>query len=55
VIKSLVKPDGYLILAGILTQEYRDLRDAFAELGFREICEATEDEWTSGLFIREGE
>ena len=53
IIKSLVNPDGHLILAGILTQEYRELREAFEELGFREIREATEDEWTSGLFARE--
>lgn len=47
---SFIKPDSYLILAGILTTEYQKISDAFTALGLTEIQNLTEDEWTSGLF-----
>lgn len=50
-LKSLVKPGGHLILAGILTTEYDKLKTAFIELGFDECYNETEKEWTGGLFL----
>lgn len=52
-IKSFLKPDSYLILAGILTEEYPKIRDAYIELGFRELKNLTEDEWTGGFFTNQ--
>jgi ribosomal protein L11 methyltransferase len=43
---------GYLLLAGILTEQYPTVRDAYTKLGFKEIENTTEKEWTSGYFIR---
>jgi len=43
---------GYLLLAGILTEQYPTVRDTYTELGFKEIENTTEKEWTSGCFIR---
>ena len=51
-IVKFVKPNSYLALAGIITAEYPKIRDAFCELGFKEIQTETEAEWTSGLFIK---
>ncbi len=53
-IVTLVKPGGYLVLAGILTQEYDDLKQLFTSQGVEEIENFTEREWTSGLFRRCG-
>ena len=50
---SFVKPGGYLILAGILTEEYCEVRNRFIELGLKEIYSDTEDEWTGGLFQKD--
>lgn len=47
---SFMKPNSYLILAGILTTEYPIIRDAFVALSLKELQNLTEDEWTSGLF-----
>ncbi|MCX6983521.1 MAG: 50S ribosomal protein L11 methyltransferase [Lentisphaerae bacterium] len=49
-LSSMLKPDGYLILAGILKTDYRELRKSFREIGFREILSSSENEWTGGLF-----
>jgi ribosomal protein L11 methyltransferase len=49
-IVSFVKPNSYLALAGIVTEEYPKVKGAFCELGFKEIFSETEAEWTSGLF-----
>ena len=49
-IMSFVKPNGYLILAGILTTQFEDYTSKFVELGLEKVCEFTEKEWTSGLF-----
>lgn len=51
-LSSMLKPDGYLILAGILKTDYRGLRKAFKEIGFQEILNSSENEWTGGLFRR---
>ena len=50
-IKSFMKPDARLILAGILTEEYPAIRDTFIEIGLREIKKLAEDEWTGGVFV----
>ena len=51
-LSSILKPDGYLILAGILKTDYRELRKSFKEIGFQEILNSSENEWTGGLFRR---
>jgi ribosomal protein L11 methyltransferase len=51
-LSSMLKPDGYLILAGILKTDYRELRKSFKEIGFQEILSSSENEWTGGLFGR---
>ncbi len=51
-LSAMLKPDGYLILAGILKTDYRELRRAFKEIGFQEILSSSENEWTGGLFRR---
>ena len=51
-LSSMLKPDGYLILAGILKTDYRELRKSFREIGFREILNSSENEWTGGFFRR---
>lgn len=47
---SLVKPQSILILAGILTTEYPNVRREFEELGCKELSNSTEREWTGGVF-----
>ena len=49
-LSSMLKPDGYLVLAGILKTDYRELRKSFKEIGFHEILSSSENEWTGGLF-----
>ncbi len=49
-ILKLTKPNGYLILSGILSTEYCELRNAFCELGIKEIDSYIDKEWQSGLF-----
>jgi len=51
-ITSFVQKEGYLILSGILTTEYPQLKEIFTLAGFKEIDTVTESEWTSGLFER---
>jgi ribosomal protein L11 methyltransferase len=43
--------DGYLILSGILTEQYPEVRDCFCRLGAKEISSKKIDEWTSGMFV----
>ena len=52
-IVSLVRPGGYLALAGILTGEFDALAAEFTSRGCAELERRTEKEWTSGLFRRE--
>lgn len=49
---SLVNPGGYLILAGILSCEFKQMTGVFTDLGLIEEFTFTEKEWTSGLFKR---
>ncbi|MCQ2396429.1 MAG: 50S ribosomal protein L11 methyltransferase [Lentisphaeria bacterium] len=49
-ILKMVRPGGLLVLSGILTGQYDDVRDAFVALGAVELENRTLAEWTSGLF-----
>ncbi len=51
-ITRIVKPGGFLVLAGILKNEYDNLSSAFQNLGFREIRKIAAEEWQAGLFLR---
>ena len=48
---AVSRPDGFLLLAGILTEQFDDVAAAYTDLGFREIERMTEAEWTSGCFV----
>lgn len=47
-----LKPQGILILAGILKTEFAGVRRAFERAGLRCVAGRTEREWRSGAFIR---
>jgi ribosomal protein L11 methyltransferase len=49
-IAARVKPDGTLVLAGILATEFPVVQDAFAACGLRLVASKTEKEWRSGAF-----
>ena len=49
---ALARPKGYLILSGILIEQYDALREAFIARGCRELEQTTLNEWRSGLFVR---
>lgn len=51
-LKSWVKPGGYLILAGILKNDYPDVKKIFEGRAFTQIFSETEKEWTGGVFQR---
>ncbi|MFA6814836.1 MAG: 50S ribosomal protein L11 methyltransferase [Lentisphaeria bacterium] len=43
--------DGYLLLSGILTDQYQEVQKRFTALGLIEKDSRTIDEWTSGCYI----
>lgn len=45
-----VRPGKYLVLAGILNQEFDEVSAKFCELGFEELDRNSLREWTGGLF-----
>jgi len=49
---DFVAPGGYLLLSGILTEQYADIRDQVVALGAVECQCVTLQEWTSGCFCR---
>ncbi|MBR0458456.1 MAG: 50S ribosomal protein L11 methyltransferase [Victivallales bacterium] len=49
-VQCLVKPNGYAILSGILTEQYPEVLQTYTDAGFRELERTTIREWTSGLF-----
>lgn len=51
---ALVRPGGHLILSGILTEQYPDLKKTFTDNGCTELENVTIKEWTSGLFKYRG-
>lgn len=52
-ISGWVRSGGYLALAGILSNEFAKVTEAFAELGFEELERETVREWSSGLFRKQ--
>lgn len=49
-ITALVRPGGFLVLAGILKAEFREVQTAYESLGLRLIASKTKKEWRSGSF-----
>ncbi len=47
---ELLKPDGYLILAGILTSQFHRVEATFEKFGMKRQTVCTEMEWMSGVF-----
>lgn len=47
---SYVERPGYLILSGILIEQYENIRQRFVALGLTEVAQKTINEWRSGLF-----
>ncbi len=47
---SFMKPDGYLILAGILNTKYCEFSKQFCDLGLVEVETLIDKEWQAGLF-----
>ncbi len=45
-----LKPDGVLVLAGILAVEFGEVQKTFAELGLKLVAHRAENEWCSGSF-----
>ncbi|MDB6026063.1 MAG: ribosomal protein methyltransferase [Verrucomicrobiales bacterium] len=53
-IANRLKPNGDLILAGILMTQFSKVKRAYAKLGFKLIATTQEKEWQSGHFRRVG-
>ncbi len=51
-ITARVAPDGALVLAGILAEEFPQVRAAYATAGWRVVRARTVGEWRSGVFCR---
>ena len=49
-IVNRLKPDGTLVLAGILAVEFGEVERAFAELKLKLVAKRVENEWCSGSF-----
>ena len=49
-IVNRVKPDGTLVLAGILAVEFLEVQTAFEALGMKLVADKIEKEWRSGSF-----
>jgi ribosomal protein L11 methyltransferase len=49
-IVARVKPDGVLVLAGILAAEFLEVQRAFEDCGWKLVAAKTEKEWCSGAF-----
>jgi ribosomal protein L11 methylase PrmA len=47
-----VKPDGVLVVAGILNSEFTEVRRAYEAAGLTLIASKTRKEWWSGAFSR---
>ena len=50
-IRNWLRPDGRLVLAGILVPQFGAVRRAFASHGFKLAVTRIEGEWQSGVFI----
>jgi len=51
-ILARVKPDGVLVVAGILNREFAEVQTAYETAGWRLACSKAEKEWRSGAFSR---
>jgi ribosomal protein L11 methyltransferase len=49
-IAAQLKPDGILVLAGILKPEFTQVQTAFEDLGMKSVASKSENEWRSGSF-----
>lgn len=47
-----LKPDGHLILAGILTTQFAEVLKTYKKFGFKLIVSRVEKEWRSGELVR---
>jgi ribosomal protein L11 methyltransferase len=45
-----LRPDGVLVVAGILREEFAQIQRAFSAMGLRLLASQTESEWRSGAF-----
>jgi ribosomal protein L11 methyltransferase len=50
-IVSRLRPDGRLVLAGILKEEFASVRDAYEKLGLELAKSRIQGEWQSGAFV----
>ncbi len=51
-ILARVKPDGTLVVAGILSREFHEVQKAYESAGWRLVASKIENEWRSGAFVR---
>lgn len=51
-ILARVKPDGVLVVAGILKREFVEVQSVYETAGWRLIASRVEKEWRSGTFVR---
>lgn len=47
-----LKPEGQLVLAGILTTQFEEIRKGFEEAGMKLVRRKADGEWESGSFLR---
>jgi ribosomal protein L11 methyltransferase len=47
-----VKPDGVLVVAGILKGEFREVQSAYEAAGWALVASKAQKEWRSGTFVR---
>lgn len=53
-ILARVKPDGVLVVAGILKREFSEVQSVYEAAGWKLVASKIEKEWRSGTFIRAG-
>lgn len=51
-ILARVKPDGVLVIAGILKREFSEVQSVYETAGWKLIASKIENEWRSGTFVR---
>lgn len=51
-IAALLREGGTLVLAGILTSQFREVRRGYAQIGLKLSSRQAEGEWESGAFVR---
>lgn len=53
-ILARVKPDGTLVIAGILKREFSEVQSVYEAAGWKLVASRIEKEWRSGTFVRVG-